>query len=70
MDEVGIIYFIVGFVVACIYYHRESKKATEIDEPIANVATMSVWLFWPAVVTIWFIKWVYKKLISLKEKQK
>ena len=67
MDEVGIIYFIVGFVVACIYYHRESKKATEIDEPIANVATMSVWLFWPAVVTIWFIKWVYK-LISNKKK--
>ena len=67
MDAVGIIYFIVGFVVACIYYHRESKKVTEIDEPIANVATMSVWLFWPAVVTIWFIKWVYK-LISNKKK--
>ena len=67
MDAAGIIYFIVGFVVACIYYHRESKKVTEIDEPIANAATMSVCLFWPAVATIWFIKWVYK-LISNKKK--
>ena len=70
MDAVGIIYFIVGFVVACIYYYKESKKVTEIDEPIANVATMFAWALWPVVITIWFIKLVYKKLISLKEKQK
>jgi uncharacterized membrane protein len=70
MDAAGITYFIVGFVVAVIYYHKESKKATEIDEPIANVTTMFVWALWPVVFVIWLIKWIYKKLISLKEKQK
>lgn len=68
MDAAGITYFIVGFVVAVIYYHKESKKVTEIDEPIANVATMSVWIFWPGVVTIWFIKWVYKLISNKKNK--
>ena len=70
MDAAGITYFIVGFVVAVIYYNKENKKVTEIDEPIANVATMFVWTLWPVVLVIWLIKWIYKKLISLKEKQK
>ena len=70
MDAAGIIYFIVGFVVAVIYYNKENKKVTEIDEPIANVATMFVWALWPVAFVIWLIKWIYKKLISLKEKQK
>lgn len=70
MDAAGITYFIVGFVVAVIYYYKENKKVTEIDEPIANVATMFVWALWPVALVIWLIKWIYKKLISLKEKQK
>ena len=70
MDAAGITYFIVGFVVAVIYYNKENKKVTEIDEPIANVATMFVWALWPVALVIWLIKWIYKKLISLKEKQK
>lgn len=70
MDAAGITYFIVGLIVADVYYQRESKKVTEIDEPIANTVTMFVWLLWPLVFVIWLIKWIYKKLISLKEKQK
>ena len=65
MDEASITYFIVGFVVAVIYYHKESKKVTEIDKPIANVATMFVWALWPVVFVIWLIKWIYKKLRQL-----
>jgi len=67
MDAVGIIYLIVGFVVAVIFYYKESKNVKEIDGPIANVATMFVWALWPVVDIIWFIKWVHK-LISNKKK--
>ena len=70
MDAASITYFIVGFIVASRYYLKESKKVTEIDEPIANAATMFVWAMWPVVLVFWLIKWIYKKLISLKEEQK
>lgn len=62
MDVLGIIYLAIGAIIATIFHINESRKVSVIDESVANITTMFVWLLWPVVILTWLIvsaiKWI------------
>ena len=61
MEGLVIIYLAVGLAVAVTIYIRETKKVREIDEPMANIATIFAWSLWPVVAIIWLWRWVKRQ---------